>query len=195
MYPKVPLRCSVSTTLLRPRPGDGEGDAEVGDVRAEFAVEEDVARLDVEVQDPPVALVVEVCERPGHVDSDAESLWPCQEAPLLVAAVEDPPVERAVLEERVDEVQAAPTLEAVAEEAPRLRWCTLAMMESSLRKSSSPATVRPLWMLILLTATGVPSSRFPRKTWAEPPRPIMVPKSCVMAWISSLENSRSTSWM
>jgi hypothetical protein len=38
------------------------------------------------VQDPPVALVVEVRERPGHVDRDAEPLWPSQEAPLLVAA-------------------------------------------------------------------------------------------------------------
>jgi len=98
-------------------PSDGEGDAEVGDVCPEVAVEEDVARLDVEVQDPPVALVVEVRERPGHVDGDGEPLGPGQLAPLLLGAVEDPPVKRAVLEEGVDKVEAAPALEAVAEEA------------------------------------------------------------------------------
>jgi hypothetical protein len=81
------------------------------------AVEQDVARLDVEVQDPPVAVLVEVRERPGHVDGNAEPPWPSQEAPLLVAAVEDPPVQRPVLEEGVDQVEVALVLEAVAEEA------------------------------------------------------------------------------
>jgi len=98
-------------------PGDGEGDTEVGDVCPKVAVEQDVARLDVEVQDPPVAVLVEVRERPGHVDGNAEPPWPSQEAPLLVAAVEDPPVQRPVLEEGVDQVEVALVLEAVAEEA------------------------------------------------------------------------------
>ena len=36
---------------------------------------------------------------------------------MLVAAAEDPPVQRPVLEQGVDQVEAAPVLEAVAEEA------------------------------------------------------------------------------
>ena len=74
-------------------PGDAEGDTEVGDMRAEVTVKQDVARLDVEVQDPPVAVFVEVRKRSGHIDGDAQPLWPSQEAPLLVTAVEDPPVQ------------------------------------------------------------------------------------------------------
>ncbi|KAK8453247.1 hypothetical protein SEVIR_5G252550v4 [Setaria viridis] len=96
---------------------DGHGDAEVRHVRPEAAGKEDVGWLDVEVEDLPVALVVEVRERPGDVDGDAPPRRPRQEAPPLLA-VEQPPVQRPVLQERVDQVlAAAPAQEAVPEEA------------------------------------------------------------------------------
>jgi hypothetical protein len=89
MYPTVLLpRVYVDAGKVL---GDGHGDAEVRHVRPEAPVEEDVGRLDVEVQDMALALVVEVRERPGDVDGDAAPRRPRQEAPPLLA-VEQPPV-------------------------------------------------------------------------------------------------------
>jgi hypothetical protein len=65
--------------------------------------------------------LVEVRERPGHVGRHAAPRRPRQQAPPLLA-VEQPPVQRPVLEERVHQVLAMTfaidaAQEAVAEEA------------------------------------------------------------------------------
>jgi hypothetical protein len=59
-------------------------------VRPEAAVEEDVGRLDVGVQDLAVALVEVRRERPGDVDGDAAPCRPRQEAPPLLAVEQQP---------------------------------------------------------------------------------------------------------
>uniref|UniRef100_A0A8R7UXP3 Uncharacterized protein n=1 Tax=Triticum urartu TaxID=4572 RepID=A0A8R7UXP3_TRIUA len=97
------------------------GEAEVGEDAPEAVVEEDVLRLDVQVQHLGAAVVVQVCERLGHVDGDLVAARPRQAAARAGVGVgvaggrEDPAVEGAVVHVLVDEE--ARGAEAEAEEA------------------------------------------------------------------------------